>query len=70
MLVMAAPAECSAGDRLIREVQFAHSLLNKTANPPKVSPSDNRRLVTERCWLCISDLGCNTHRGKEQIWKP
>lgn len=45
-LVTAAPAECSTGDRLIREVQFAHSLLNKTAIP-KVSPSDHRRLVTE-----------------------
>src|SRR5687768_17171681 len=29
-----------------------------------VCPSDNRPLVTERCWLCISDLGCITHRGK------
>lgn len=30
MLVIVAPAECSAGDRLIREVQFAYSLLSKT----------------------------------------
>jgi hypothetical protein len=63
------PTECSAGDRLIGEVQFAHSLLNKPQSP-KVSLSDNRQLVTERYWLCISHLGCNTHRGKEQIWKP